>query len=125
MIIRGVVILILVVFGVAHSADCQLLYVDLGHGGPTASQTNNGDGAGSYGPNGTAEQWINLRVGLALMDTLIAENCYYGVDFILSRQTDTTSKNLVDRVVEANARGDVDWWISIHHNGLLESSSNL
>jgi len=100
-----------------HSASTQILVVDPGHGGPNASQTYNGDGfnlnRGSYGPAGTAEQWVNLNIAFALMDLANWDTTYYA----LTRYTDTANVDYPERVqlaVDMNADG----FLSIHHNGL-------
>ncbi len=118
-VIRYVVLgLILCCTGTTTARDYfPFVYIDPGHGGPNADMTHNGDSAGGCeGPGGTAEQWINLKVALVLRDTLIARGWPEGSWWLMSRQTDTTSKTLRDRVAEAN-EFEVLQYISIHHNG--------
>jgi N-acetylmuramoyl-L-alanine amidase len=113
-------ILVLAV-AVSVSGYLQRLIIDPGHGGPGASQTNNGGGYnhgnGSAGPDGTAEQWINLHVAL-LLDSLLDIT---GFDYrVMTRRTDTQDVWLVDRVALANEGypGVHGYTISVHHNGL-------
>jgi len=77
------------------SGHATRLYIDPGHGGPGANQYHNGgDGSGAVGQNGTAEQWINLNVALAIRDTLLERGCVENEDFMLSRLYDTNNKSL-------------------------------
>ncbi len=88
----------------SQSAHWPRIYIDPGHGGPNADMTHNGDGAGGCeGPGGTAEQWINLKVALVLRDSLLARDFDEYYDFRMSRVTDTTTKTLRLRVIEANS----------------------
>jgi hypothetical protein len=106
----------------AYSQVFGYLYIDPGHGGPGADSTHNGGGhnqsRGTVGvAGGTAEQWINLRVALALRDTLLYYSCYDSADFMISRMDDTTDISLPERIEDAYIRGATAF-VSIHHNGL-------
>lgn len=92
----------------------KFVYIDAGHGGPGASQTNNGggynNGNGAEGPYyGLAEQWVNLSVALELRDLLGSGNC------VLTRDTDTANVAYQTRAQMSDS-GEV--FLSIHHNGL-------
>ncbi|MEA2030510.1 MAG: PKD domain-containing protein [candidate division Zixibacteria bacterium] len=108
------------------SSGYAQLYIDPGHGGPGADQYHNGgDGSGAVGQNGTAEQWVNLNVAMAIRDTLLERGCVENVDFMLSRLWDTTDINLQERIFQANNWGGwgASEFISVHHNGLTPSST--
>ncbi|MDZ4804247.1 MAG: N-acetylmuramoyl-L-alanine amidase [Candidatus Eisenbacteria bacterium] len=97
--------------------------VDPGHGGLGAGvwNGNNGDGAGSRGPNGLTEQWVNLRVAQFLIGDLVDDPRFAG-SFLL-RTSSTQQVSLADRVALAS-QGGADFYLSIHHNGLPTGASN-
>ena len=115
---RGGFFLLIVLLLSLEPAIGGVLYIDAGHGGPTASQTDNGDGAGAVGPAGTAEQWVNLQVALSIKEILEQHGYVDSLHFWLFRTTDTTSRTLYERINQANQLADE--FISIHHNGLPE-----
>ena len=97
--------------------------IDPGHGGLGAGtwNGNNGDGAGSRGPNGLTEQWVNLRVSQFLLQDLASDPRFAGC--FLLRTSATQSVSLADRVALAS-QGGADFYLSIHHNGLPTGSPN-
>lgn len=94
----------------------NVVMLDPGHGGPGGAKFgSNGDGAGSVGPNGLTEEWVNLQV--ALRTKFFIENDWFAMSPMLTRETDTTFRSLVDRVQYAKTY-DALYFISMHHNGL-------
>jgi len=102
------------------------LYLDAGHGGVAAKKFgNNGDGRGAYGPQDSlSEQWVNLHVTFAVRDSILANFPYTeGIEFLLSRSSDTIQKSLFSRVEEANTAFGAEQFISVHHNGFPAGGS--
>lgn len=101
----------------AYCTGANILVIDPGHGGPAASQTNNGggynQGNGASGPNGTAEQWINLNVAYRLQDEFLYSPYYC----VLTRTSDTQNVSYLARYSMARNL-DACAFLSIHHNGL-------
>ncbi len=69
------VIFIFINFLLLSYSEGNTIIIDPGHGGPTAEQWNgdNGDGAGTTGPNGLTEQWVNLQIA-----NLLNAHCLIG-----------------------------------------------
>jgi|GEM_PF-754711 len=112
---------VFLVFLILHlSSFAQKICIDPGHGGPGATRYwNNGgggnEGRGAVGPNGLTEQWINLEVARELRWEI---GFFPNFPIVMTRETDTTDLTPVQRARIAN-NNDADWFISIHHQGLL------
>ncbi|GAB4318198.1 MAG: hypothetical protein Kow0059_11530 [Candidatus Sumerlaeia bacterium] len=91
----------------------RIICVDPGHGGTADSDSYR------VGPTGEREEWINLRVALALRDKLKA--C--GARVVMTR-TDDTAVELKARADLAVAAG-ADVFLSIHHNATADRSVNF
>lgn len=87
---------ILTLFTVSHGY-ADTIIIDPGHGGPGADMwnNNNGDGRGTYGPNGLTEQWVNLEIA-NLLYTQMYDNGWT-VD-----QTQLTQTQNVEPIQRAN-----------------------
>lgn len=108
---------------VQSNAAPRVVAIDPGHGGLGAGvwNSNNGDGAGSHGPSGLTEQWVNLRVAQFLLGDLMDDPRFVG-SFLL-RTSATQQVSLADRVALATQAG-ADFYLSIHHNGLPTGATN-
>ncbi|MGQ9604221.1 MAG: N-acetylmuramoyl-L-alanine amidase [bacterium] len=92
--------------------------LDPGHGGPNACKwyppCTNGDGYGSYGPNGLTEAWVNHEIVLLTKDLMLSEGIYV----TCTKTSITEETDPQDRCNRANSDPDVDVFISVHHEGL-------
>jgi N-acetylmuramoyl-L-alanine amidase len=120
-------LIIIFFFPPLSSSDQNIVCIDPGHGGRGADKFHNGgDGHGGAGPVlGIAEQWVNWQVALELYE-MIQFGTFYNVIMTRTSEADTNlptnwTRNLWYRANKANY-GDngnpVDYFISIHHNGL-------
>lgn len=91
----------------------KIICIDPGHGGTA--------GIDSYrvGPTGEREEWVNLRVGLALKQLLEEK----GAQVIMTREEDERV-SLSERVKIA-VEHQADVFVSIHHNATADSSVNF
>jgi N-acetylmuramoyl-L-alanine amidase len=87
--------------------------IDPGHGGTAATDKYR------VGRNGEREEWINLRVALALKKMLTEA----GAHVVMTRERDEQ----VDLVTRAKIARDsvVDVFLSIHHNATADSTLNF
>ncbi len=91
----------------------KVVCLDPGHGGTAASDTYR------VGPTGEREEWINLRVALALRQLLEARGAK-----VLMTRTDDRDVPLVDRARLA-MEGQADVFISLHHNATADTGVNF
>jgi N-acetylmuramoyl-L-alanine amidase len=91
----------------------KVICLDPGHGGTAATDTYR------VGPTGEREEWINLRVALALRDLLEAR----GARVVMTR-TEDTAVGLTARA-EVASREHADAFLSIHHNATADPSVNF
>ena len=97
----------------SNSLKGKIICIDPGHGG-TAKTDNY-----RVGPTGEREEWINLRVGLALKQLLESK----GAAVVMTREKDINVP-LSDRAkiaLEHNA----DVFVSIHHNATADPEVNF
>lgn len=91
----------------------KIICLDPGHGGTADTDQYR------VGPNGEREEWINLRVGLALRALLKRE----GATVVMTR-TEDTEVTLSERArIAVEQQADV--FVSIHHNATADSSVNF
>jgi N-acetylmuramoyl-L-alanine amidase len=91
----------------------KVICVDPGHGGTAATDPFR------VGPAGEREEWINLRVALALRELLERSGAH-----VVMTRTEDVAVPLADRAHLARyARADV--FISIHHNATADPAVNL
>lgn len=91
----------------------RIVCLDPGHGGTAATDNYR------IGPAGEREEWINLRVALALRGMLEAR----GATVVMTRTSDTNVglKDRADMAVAARA----DVFLSIHHNATADRGVNF
>ncbi|HEX6983232.1 MAG TPA: N-acetylmuramoyl-L-alanine amidase [Balneolaceae bacterium] len=96
-----------------NSLKGKIICIDPGHGGTA--------GIDSYrvGPTGEREEWVNLRVGLALKQLLEKK----GAEVIMTRERDVRVP-LSERVGIA-VEHQADIFVSIHHNATADSTVNF
>ena len=87
--------------------------IDPGHGGSAAFDSYR------VGPTGEREEWIDLRVALALKEMLEAR----GARVLMTRIKDVDVP-LKDRALLA-VKGEADIFLSIHHNATADYSVNF
>jgi len=97
------------------AVDAYPLVIDPGHGGV--------DPGAASAVAGFWEKTVNLRVSLALQDTLTWLGCVKDYHYYLTREDDTTSLSLADRAAIAMSRAASEF-ICIHHNGWPVPSVN-
>ncbi|MHA4807040.1 prolyl oligopeptidase family serine peptidase [Flavitalea flava] len=97
----------------SSSLSGKIICIDAGHGG-----TANTDHY-RVGPSGEREEWINLRVALALQKLLEEK----GATTILTRLTDVVVP--LDARAKLALDGKADAFISIHHNATADSAVNF
>lgn len=99
--------------GAAASLRGKIICLDPGHGGTAATDSYR------VGLGGEREEWINLRVALALKAMLEAK----GAQVLMTRTGD------VDVPLSARARiareGKANLFLSIHHNAAADRSANF
>ena len=91
----------------------KVICVDPGHGGTAATDSYR------VGPTGEREEWVNLRVGLALRKLLEDR----GARVIMTR-TDDVPVELTDRATLAKEHR-ADAFLSIHHNATADPEVNF
>lgn len=91
----------------------KTIALDPGHGGTALTDSFR------VGPTGEREEWINLRVGLALKSRLES----FGARVIISREEDRHVE-LVARAEQAMGE-KADLFISIHHNATADRRVNF
>lgn len=91
----------------------KIICLDPGHGGTADTDQYR------VGPKGEREEWINLRVGLALRELLERD----GATVVMTRTEDTevTLSERSQKAVEQQA----DVFVSIHHNATADTSVNF
>jgi N-acetylmuramoyl-L-alanine amidase len=117
-------IVVVICVGLTALYGDQIVMLDPGHGGPGAGKYGyNGDGYGTAGPNGLSEKWVNLQVALKA-DTLFDEDYVTFPKFVsvLTRDFDTTHRYPWERVQKAKDF-DATYFLSIHHNGDINPST--
>ncbi|MDP3024970.1 MAG: N-acetylmuramoyl-L-alanine amidase [candidate division Zixibacteria bacterium] len=119
-LIAGLVLVIALLLEINSFAQ-YIICIDPGHGGPDAGKYWE-NGGGKNGHNGAmgpylhlTEQWINLEVARELRWRI---GFFPNFPMVMTRETDTTDISTVERAQMAND-SLADWYISIHHQGLL------
>lgn len=93
------------------SLEGKIICIDPGHGGTGDTDPYR------QGLSGEREEWINLRVGLALKGHLEAK----GAEVIMTREEDETVF-LSDRAEKAKG---ADVFLSLHHNATADTAVNF
>lgn len=91
----------------------KIICIDPGHGGTAETDSYR------VGPAGEREEWINLRVGMALKQLLEKK----GAEVVMTREKDK-DVSLSDRARIAEEH-NADVFVSIHHNATADSTVNF
>jgi N-acetylmuramoyl-L-alanine amidase len=112
-------------FGEALNPDAMYpgICLDAGHGGSGACKwyppCTNGDGAGSYGPNGLTEAWVNHAVVPRAKDNLeVAGINVQCTKDVCTEDAITQEVSPYTRAIVANSYSDADVLISVHHQDI-------
>ncbi len=96
-----------------HPLADRVVCIDPGHGGTAAFDSYR------VGPAGEREEWIDLRVAIALKEMLEVRGAR-----VLMTRTEDVDVPLKDRAFLA-VTGGADVFLSIHHNATADSSVNF